>query len=290
MASESILQAFDRFTAHVLSLLDSMRKENSDTYATKKYVQDNSGKIDKVLVNGSEQVIGTDKSININLDDYATKSFVDEFGGKIDKILVNGIEKTIEPDKSVNIDIPGSTLSVENESVYLTGVKNSDGESYYTKDVYFNPKTGELHANTVNAEKVYGAVWNDYAEWFEKADIETKFKPGDICAWSKNGVVKATKDNCKVIVGVCSDTYGHILGGEKLKDMESNSNKFVPIGLAGRVKVTVIGKVNIGDYIIPSVIAGVGTVDNFADPRFVVGQALETKEYCDAGRITILIK
>lgn len=290
MASESIIQAFDRFTAHVLSLLESMRKENSDTYATKDYVSTNGGKIDKILVNGTEQVIGTDRSVNIDLDTYATKDYVSTNGGKIDKILLNGVEQTLEPDKSVNIDIPGSTLSTENESVYLTGVKDSDGEVYYTKSVYFNPKTGEVHANVVNAEKVYGAVWNDYAEWFEKEDNETEFEPGEICAWGKNGVVKATEDNCKVIVGVCSDSYGHILGGEKLKDMEKNSNKFVPIALVGRVKVTVIGKVNIGDYIVPTLIPGIGTVDNFADPKFTVGQALESKEYCDSGRITILIK
>ena len=40
-------------------------------------------------------------------DDYATKDYVDENGGKIDKIKVNGTEQTIDSsDKSVNIAVP----------------------------------------------------------------------------------------------------------------------------------------------------------------------------------------
>ena len=289
MANESIMQAFDRFTAHVLTLLENMRKENSDTYATKEYVIENGSKIDKVLVNGTEQTIGTDKSINIDLENYATKSFVDINGGKIDKILINGEEQPIT-NKGVDIEIPGSSLSTNTEPVYVTGVKEDNGEAYYNKSVYFNPSTGEMYATAINADKVYGPVWNDYAEWFEKQDIDEEFEPGDICAWDKDGVVKADISKHKVIIGVYSNTYGHILGGENLKDMESNLEKFVPIGLVGRVKVKVLGIVKVGDYIIASTNSGIGIVNNCADSKYIIGQALESKDSFAIDEVTIIIK
>ena len=290
MANESIMQAFDRFTAHVLTLLEDMRKENSDKYATKEYACDNGGKIDKILLNGSEQTIGTDKSVNIDLDNYATKEFVNINGGKIDKIFINGTEQIIN-DKSVNIIIPGPSETNENAPIYLTGVKSNDGEAYYNKSIYMNPANGEINVTSLNANKVYGAVWNDYAEWFEKQDINEEFEPGDICTWDKTGVIKANYNSGKVLIGVYSDTYGHILGGENLEDMQSNKIKYVPIGLIGRVKVKVIGKVKIGDHIITSTTPGIGIVNNDMDVReSVIGIALEDKNTLDVERITILIK
>ena len=289
MANESIMQAFDRFLAHVLELLKNSEKTNDEKYATKDYVNQNLAKIDKVLVNGNEQPIGTDKSINIDLSEYATKDYVSSDGGKIDKILLNGVEQVID-DKTVNIVTPGSTETTDNTIVYLTGVTANDGESYYNKSINMNPGTGTINATVVSADKVYGAVWNDYAEWFEKEDLSEQFVPGDICSWNKTGVVKANTENDIIVIGVYSDTYGHILGGEQLEDMSMNLDKFVPIALKGRVKVAVSGKVEIGDYIIPSNIPGVGIVDNYADIKLVVGQALESKDTDRISRITIFIK
>jgi hypothetical protein len=45
--------------------------------------------------------------------------------------------------------------------------------------------------------------------------------------------IKATKNN-KAIVGVYSNEYGHILGGDNCS-IEENMKNYIPIGLAGRV-------------------------------------------------------
>ena len=145
-----------------------------------------------------------------------------------------------------------------------------------------------ITADTISANKIYGAVWNDYAEWFEKENVDDVFDFGDICAWKHNGVVLASPSDVNV-VGVVSNTYGHILGGFPLSDMEKNSKCFVPIGLTGRVNVKVQGAVKAGDLII-SAGNGIGKVDNEASVRQVVGKALESSNNEDVKLIKVLIK
>ena len=150
--------------------------------------------------------------------------------------------------------------------------------------------TGNITATgTITGSKVYNAVWNDYAEWFEKEDLTEEFTPGDICAWNKNGVTKAKHLNDKKVVGVVSNSYGHILGGENLKDMEDNKEKFVPIGLKGRVKCKVIGPVEVGDLITTSNLEGIGIVDNNCPTNSIVGKALENDYTVSIKTITILV-
>lgn len=147
-----------------------------------------------------------------------------------------------------------------------------------------NPYTGAF-----TATKVYNAVWNDYAEWFEKEDLEEVFEPGDIVTWSEKGVTKTSDSNDSLVVGVYSDTYGHIVGGDELEDMEDNRKKFVSVGLTGRVNVKVTGRVFRGDLIVSSDIPGVGTVNNNPIPGTVIGKALEDKEVEDVSKIKMLI-
>lgn len=145
-----------------------------------------------------------------------------------------------------------------------------------------------ITADVITANKVYGAIWNDYAEWFEKENVNDTFNFGDICSWNEKGVVLSSPFDVRV-VGVVSNTYGHILGGFPLADMEENSKHFVPIGLTGRVNVKVKGTVKVGDLII-SAGNGIGKVDNNASIQQVVGKALESSNDENVKLITVLIK
>ena len=145
-----------------------------------------------------------------------------------------------------------------------------------------------ITADVITANKVYGAIWNDYAEWFEKENVNDTFDFGDICSWNEKGVVLSSPFDVNV-VGVVSNTYGHILGGFPLADMEENSKHFVPIGLTGRVNVKVKGAVKVGDLII-SAGNGIGKVDNNASIQQVVGKALESSNDENVKLITVLIK
>lgn len=144
---------------------------------------------------------------------------------------------------------------------------------------------------TITGDKVYGAIWNDYAEWFEKENSNEDFEPGDILAWNENGVIKAEPFVANSVVGVYSNSYGHIIGGEKLENMEDNHNKFVPVGLVGRLNVKVLGQVQRGDLITVSNLPGIGQAVKRADAILgtVVGKALENKETDEVGLVKIMI-
>jgi len=153
-------------------------------------------------------------------------------------------------------------------------------------------KAGAINASgTITGSKVYNAVWNDYAEWFEKENIHEEFEPGDIVSWAESGVTKSSCYGDTMVVGVYSDSYGHIVGGEQLEDMEDNHKKFVPVGLAGRLYVKVKGTVSKGDLIIPSDVPGVGITQdrNIVIPGTIIGKALENKDTDDIGKVKILI-
>ena len=193
-----------------------------------------------------------------------------------------------------------STDSGDNEDLYLC----ADQRIYLCSNInggWAGRKTCTINTDgSFNSAKVYNAVWNDYAEFFERGE-ETEV--GDIIALDENSdeerYIKATSDS-NVIVGVHSDTFAHLIGGENPPSGEDfyeyNIKKFIPIGLAGRVKVKVIGPVKKGDYITISPFNdGVGISINNHCEKYgwtvgrTIGQALESKDTEDIGLIKILI-
>lgn len=169
-------------------------------------------------------------------------------------------------------------------------------KSVADESIYFGETEGELNVGSLNATgeihagAVYSAVWNDFAEWFEKENEYEEFEPGTIVAWSHNGVVKASEDNKYMVAGVCSDSFGYIVGGEDLQDMKENHKKFVPVGLVGRVKVKVVGQVSRGDFIVP-LTDGIGIAvkpGNYTHGT-TVGKAIESKYDTETGYVKIII-
>lgn len=143
----------------------------------------------------------------------------------------------------------------------------------------------------ITANKVYQAVYNDYAEYFKKANIDETFEDGDIIA-KLPGVLKytkATEDNKKLVVGACSYNFGHILGGEKLEDMSKNNERFIPVAISGRVMVKILGPIMEGDLITISYIPGVGIKSNDKIPGTIIGKALENKIDVGIDKILMLV-
>ena len=169
------------------------------------------------------------------------------------------------------------TLNVSGAATFSSGVNGSGNISGFSK--------------------VYNAVWNDYAEFFERG---TDTEPGDIVAIdleSENEcyVLADRKLHPNMIVGVHSDTYGHLIGGEQAPSYADyaayNMPKFIPVGLSGRVKVKCLGCVNRGDVIVLSHIPGVGRVwQSPEDDPFKVGIACQDKHSNEMERVKIFIK
>lgn len=170
----------------------------------------------------------------------------------------------------------------------ITGALTVNGKTT-TADVQINGNLVGTSGKTISGfGKVYNAIWNDYAEFFERGE-ETE--TGDIIALNllseKEQYIKASdKNNC--VVGVHSNEFAILIGGEEAPEgidyYKHNIKKFIPVGLMGRVKCKVIGKIKKGEEIGVSHIAGVGIKGQG------VGIALENKDNEEIGLIRILLK
>jgi hypothetical protein len=78
----------------------------------------------------------------------------------------------------------------------------------------------------IYGSKVYGAVWNDYAEYRNQ---ETNIEPGFVAYCDNDGKLKITTNRLQKFEGVVSDTFGFAIG-------ENEVNK-TPIAVSGRVLV-----------------------------------------------------
>lgn len=163
--------------------------------------------------------------------------------------------------------------------------------------------TGSLTVNNnITGARVYNAVWNDYAELFPKLK-STITEAGDIIALDisndKEVYTKATEETSSFIVGVHSDEYAHLIGGERPADDYSgtfedfNKDKYIPVGLAGRVKAKCIGIIKKGDKLVISDIPGVARAFNpkLDNINNVFGMAVENKNNPDViTRVRMFIK
>ena len=86
-----------------------------------------------------------------------------------------------------------------------------------------SPAWFEVEGNIYGA-KVYGAVWNDYAEYRNQKE---EIKPGYCVASSDNGQVYRTTEKFQACDGIVSDTFGFGIG-------ETDECK-TPLAVAGRV-------------------------------------------------------
>ena len=137
-------------------------------------------------------------------------------------------------------------------------------------------------SGTFTASKVYNAVWNDYAEFFPRGE-ETEL--GDFIALDltsdEEKYVKASLTTSKA-VGVHSETFGHLIGGENPQNdedfVEYNLPKFIPVGLVGRCYAKIQGTIDKGDFVVISNVPGVGRrFDKTTDsPLDVIGMACES--------------
>ncbi|MDR1559139.1 MAG: hypothetical protein LBS84_05465, partial [Clostridiales bacterium] len=168
-------------------------------------------------------------------------------------------------------------------------------------DITGDTLTGTLTTRTVNIQSGYTlqhngttiidtngivarAKYNDLAELFTRGDND--IEPGDVLAyyWATDSVHKAARCD-EMIIGVCSDTYGFLLGGD-----ENNPEKYAAVALTGRVNVKVVGKVRPGDPLVLSSVSGIAQsslVRYYGIP--IIGKALAPHDGERVDRIPMLV-
>jgi hypothetical protein len=152
--------------------------------------------------------------------------------------------------------------------------------------------TGILFRGSINAYKVYNAVWNDYAEAFTFDPKEKHLVAGYVYAQGPDGAVRARRRADKATLGVFSDTYAMLLGSRGCISEDKNGTK-IPIALAGKVQIYVRGKLGIGDLLVTDK-NGFGVKANFFERIFksdrILGKVLENHNGNNPSRIWMLVR
>lgn len=182
-----------------------------------------------------------------------------------------------------------------------------DKEVKYVPDITYNSqtktlnipniRTGTIAAEEITGQRIYGSYWSDYAEFFPKGE-ETN--PGDLIMLNPYSdteeYVAHTGEQDIPVIGVHSDEFGHIIGGEDPIDkqdfLDYNLDRNIPVALAGRVHVSFVGKAERNNYVVPSNVKGCAklydaTKDN---PLQIIGILVEDDDRTDKRRLRIKLK
>ena len=185
------------------------------------------------------------------------------------------------------------TLTSLNDAYLLKSGGTMTGTINFGSNKYYVDKNG-----VAKFSKCYGAVYNDYAEFFPRGEYT---EPGDIIALDlssdKESYIKATNKS-KIIAGVHSDEYAMLIGGEAVNIGEEdyiskNIKKYIPVSLCGRVYCKCIGEIHRGDTIIVSDISGVGKAklhDEMVENTQIVGYAVDEDLNANIRRVRIRVR
>ena len=131
------------------------------------------------------------------------------------------------------------TTANTTDTLYLIGVTSttSGNQSLQLDASTYVTNTGYLYAT-----RVYNAVYNDYAECFDNKELTYTEAKNRIVELDKNNNTVLAKENSNMIIGVVSDSFGHMLGGTEEEIQEGSK---MPIGLAGVLYVDSLDIVDI---------------------------------------------
>lgn len=182
-----------------------------------------------------------------------------------------------------------------------------DKEVKYVSDITYNSqtktlnipniRTGTIAAEEITGQRIYGSYWSDYAEFFPKGE-ETN--PGDLIMLNPHSdteeYVAHTGEQDIPVIGVHSDEFGHIIGGEDPIDkqdfLDYNLDRNIPVALAGRVHVSFVGKAKRNNYVVPSNVKGCAKLYNATkdNPLQIIGILVEDDDRTDKRRLRIKLK
>ena len=251
-------------------------KADQHTLFTSKFesenIKINNAVVQKLTTNG---VLSIPNTATIeSLTDRANFYHINITNGTNGKLNMNEgqlVFSSRNKDKEVVMNVAGA----HGEGVYRS--KDNTGSCLYI-------------SGSLRPDRVYNAVYNDIAELFP---CTVKTEPGDVMMLDvkadKECYIKA-EESAKCVVGVHSDTFGYLLGGEKGMTSEELEANYVPIGLAGRVNVNVVGAIKKGDKLVATNNGCARAFDVNKDTLdSVIGYALEEDDKTEKRRLKMKI-
>lgn len=221
----------------------------------------------------------------------ATKAVQDGYGNNIVSTYATKTEMTGGITKLSTVASTGSYSDLLNKPTIPNKTSQLTNDSNY---VVQDTSGNVTIAGTLTAAKVVNAYYNDYAEFFPRGgETET----GDIIALADGGkecYEKAT-DKSIMVVGVYSDEYAQIIGGETDENGNVDIGKviqnYIPVALAGRVHVKFYGTAIAGMKVVPSEIPGVGRAFTEGDKEdSVVGRIVASDSFQNVRRVKIMVR
>ena len=221
----------------------------------------------------------------------ATKAVQDGYGNNIVSTYATKTEMTGGITKLSTVASTGSYSDLLNKPTIPNKTSQLTNDSNY---VVQDTSGNVTIAGTLTAAKVVNAYYNDYAEFFPRGgETET----GDIIALADGGkecYEKAT-DKSIMVVGVHSDEYAQIIGGETDENGNVDIGKviqnYIPVALAGRVHVKFYGTAIAGMKVVPSEIPGVGRAFTEGDKEdSVVGRIVASDSFQNVRRVKIMVR
>jgi hypothetical protein len=139
-----------------------------------------------------------------------------------------------------------SILTVVNSVIAVADASANLGMSVDGKEDAVTLKNSWYDNHVANLGVTYESGSADYAEWLPKLESSEKFEASDIVGVKHGRITKNTDGADQLMV---ISTKPIVLGNMPEKGKEKNYEK---VAFLGQVPVRVIGKVSLGDYIIPS--------------------------------------
>lgn len=134
--------------------------------------------------------------------------------------IVNRTYTSVDNNTDTNVTQTSSTTDGNFPVLFrnTTSTGSTTSSVCFNSNFYINPSTAELHGS-----KVYGAVWNDYAE-FREADTT---EPGYVVCENGDDTLSISNKRLQPGAAIVSDTFGFAIG-------ETDTAK-TPIAVSGRV-------------------------------------------------------
>lgn len=170
-----------------------------------------------VELNGTFSVSGNNGGALVKIRGFNDQG---EYEGKINGATISNatfgdgiitVNDTSDAERKPQIDTMTKNITIK---------PLKDGGNIYASIV---TKGGISAAKKIKAERVFGAIWNDYAEYRETKEVE----PGRCVIEQGNGKLSLSTERLQGGANIVSDTFGFGVG--------ETSNAKTPIAVSGRV-------------------------------------------------------
>lgn len=200
------------------------------------------------------------------------------------KVNINGTTKNVDinPIVAISGGSTNGTIKITINGKDYTGSVTGLKSNAFSDDAYLKLSGGTITESlgikknltvegTITGNKVYGAVYNDYAEY--RQSIE-HIESGYIVYSDDDGILRKTKNRLQHFEGVVSDTFGFSIG--------KTDKAQTPLAVAGRVLVYTDEELHAGDVVCAGENGKASKMDNIEianKPDRIVGIVSEIPTY-----------